>query len=684
MSTPRVPFPRTAIRLALAAAVLLGLACSAAASPADGVHYYAVEINGTLCGYTKSVVDTEEIEGLDRMVIDEEVFLMLTVLGSQFNTEVVSHAVVDPTSGNFLEQDVSVEQGPNTITFGARIDGATAHVESSLLGGAREVALPEGVVLENSQFFPHVVRDLLDAEQAEVRYQTLEVREAAVQEQVYTRVAVEPLELSTGTREALVVDKRNTVTGLKIRMWIDADDATFLRAEIPGGRVVYRTDPSVTKKVEVANLDDSITAKVAVSIADFQAIESMKVRAVLEPFGLNVTPESLNVPGQTFEGTVVDNRIEGVFEIAHPRYDGAGAPAFPPDFSDDPALAPYLGPGPLIESDDAVLIEHAKALTAGSADSWEAVRRISAWVASEIQYAIPGGGTARRTYDMRAGECGAHSNLVAGLSRAVGIPARVVWGSMYIPNFGGAFGQHGWNEVYMGEAGWIPIDATANETDYVDSGHVRIGVHESLTTGFNPIEMEVLAHTLAGAGAPDVDSGRYAEFLGTFAHPQAPDRAFEVSIQGGALVATLPGQVALALHDPDDRGRWVAKASDRVYVEFGKSEDGTVDSMTIHEMVRMQKTAPPESIPEDVPDEMKPFLGSYFLAQANGTFVVLFDAGTLAVHDPFENLDIHLQPPDEDGWRRDEFDKNSIRFDLDEAGEVAFLTIDAANRFVRK
>jgi transglutaminase-like putative cysteine protease len=684
MSTPRVLFPRAAFRLALAAAFVLGLACSAAASPADGTHYYAIEINGTLCGYTKSMVSTERIDGEDRMVIDEEVFLMLTVLGSQFNTEVESHAVVDPATWNFLEQEVSVEQGPNTITFSAQVDGANAHVESSLLGGAREVALPEDVVLENSQFFPHVLRDLLDAEQAEVSYQTLEVREAAVQEQVYTRVAVETLELSTGAREALVVDKRNAVTGLTIRMWIDADDATFLRAEIPGGRVVYRTDPSVTKKVEVANLDDSITAKVAVSIADFQAIESMKVRAVLEPFGLNVTPESLNVPGQKFEGTVVDNRIEGVFEIAHPRYDGAGAPPFPPDFSKDPALAPYLRPGPLVESDDEVLVAHAKALTAGSANSWEAVRRISAWVASEIQYAIPGGGTARRTFDMRAGECGAHSNLVAGLSRAVGIPARVVWGSMYIPNFGGAFGQHGWNEVFMGEAGWIPIDATANETDYVDSGHVRIGVHESLTTGFNPIEMEVLAHTLAGADAPGADAGKYAAYLGTFAHPQAPDRAFEVSVQGGALVATIPGQVALALNDPDDRGRWVAKASDRVYVEFGKAEDGTFDSMTIHEMVRMQRTAPPGSIPEDVPEEMKPLLGSYFLAQANGTFVVLWDDGRLAVHDPFQNVDVHLGPPDEDGWRLDEFDKNSIRFDEDDTGAIAFLTIDAANRFERK
>jgi hypothetical protein len=236
----------------------------------------------------------------------------------------------------------------------------------------------------------------------------------------------------------------------------------------------------------------------------------------------------------------------------------------------------------------------------------------------------------------------------------------------------------------MGPAGWVPIDATTNETDYVDSGHVRIGVHESLTTGFNPIEMEVLAHTLVGGDTTDADTDRYAAYLGTFAHPQAPDRVFEVKVEGGALVASLPGQVALALLDPDERGRWVAKASDRVYIEFGRSEDGTVDSMTIHELVRMQKTAPSEEIAEDVPADARPLLGSYFFPQVNGTFVVLYDGGRIAVRDPFENIDVHLQPPDEDGWRLDEFDKNSIRFDENDAGEIGFMTIDAANRFDRK
>ena len=45
----------------------------------------------------------------------------------------------------------------------------------------------------------------------------------------------------------------------------------------------------------------------------------MKVRAKIEPTGLQVTPESLNVPGQKFAGTVEENLVEGVFEIEHVR-----------------------------------------------------------------------------------------------------------------------------------------------------------------------------------------------------------------------------------------------------------------------------------------------------------------------------------------------------------------------------
>ena len=65
-------------------------------------------------------------------------------------------------------------------------------------------------------------------------------------------------------------------------------------------------------------------------------------------------------------------------------------------------------------------------------------------------------------------------------------------GSLYTLVDGGSFGHHGWNEVYMGEAGWIPVDVTSHETDYVDSGHIRLGVLKTKVTVINFREMEIL------------------------------------------------------------------------------------------------------------------------------------------------------------------------------------------------
>ena len=75
---------------------------------------------------------------------------------------------------------------------------------------------------------------------------------------------------------------------------------------------------------------------------------------------------------------------------------------------------------------------------------------------------------------------------------------------MYTPIHGGSFGQHAWNEIYMGgKAGWIPVDSTAGEIDYVDSGHIRFGELVS----FNPVKMEVLDYRAGGVAMGEEKTG---------------------------------------------------------------------------------------------------------------------------------------------------------------------------------
>ncbi len=699
MRPARAPSPTHVLRRLFVVALLLTLAaCTQAAQhdrpqitdipPGAEQHHYAIESKGTLCGYAHVVAYPAEIDGRELTLLRQKMVFLMSALGAELNTELDHTYHLDPATSMYVYAHTDVTQGRAEFSWEARIDGNTAHVESTLGGQDATIELPEEIVLPGTLYFPHLKRDFVDGGLEQRDYAMLEIRDAEVRKVSYRKLGNETIELAGQSYDAVVLDELHPATGVRLKIWIDTASGQMLQGDLPAGRRFYLSEPRVVRKIEVANLDQSITSRVGVLISDFQSISYMKVRAVFQPTGLALTPEMLNVPGQKFTGTVEANRVEGVFEIRHPRYAGAGAPPFPPAFGDDPALREYLEPGDLIESDDAVLIAHARELTAGAADSWDAARRISTWVAENIDYAIPGGATARRTYDSRAGECGAHSALVAALCRAVGIPARVVWGCQYIPNYGGAFGQHGWNEIYMGRAqGWVPLDATSFEPDYVDSGHVRIGDLRSAATALNPVEMEVLEYRLGNgelvtpqAGVPvatPLDASaqeKYGAYVGDYTGPGG--RPFRVKVDHDALVVEVVGQVALPLGDPGPDGVWPCKIAPHVSVSFDRDEAGEVVTMWIHERVRMRKSGEPDEVDREVPEALRGHLGDYLLAAINAEFRVAWRHGGLAIRDPTSGHFARLErDPDDPGTWISQNTGNRITFQTDARGAVEGLTV---------
>jgi transglutaminase-like putative cysteine protease len=664
--------------------VLIALVGTAAVRGDTEKILFAIEISGTVCGYTEVEIGPAEKDGRDVILLKQATFAKVSALGADIDTEVTLVYHIDPETYQFIYHESEVKQGQMDLWSKVHVDGDAVRFTSNL-SGEKLIELPPGVLRENSLVYPHIVQDLHESGLDEKTYDLFDVREAQVQQTTYTKAGVEVLPLAGENYNALIIDAHTPATGLKYRVWIDTETGYLLQADLPNDRRTYRSSESIKKRIRTVSLDQTIMSRVDVSIADFQSIVYMQVRAKIEPTGLRVSVEGLSVPGQRFTGTVVDNLIDGVFEIEHPRYDGLDAPPFPSDFSADASLKEYLEAEEFIECEDPVLIEKAAELTEGAPDSWEAAGRLSEWVAENIGYAIPGGGTARRTYDIRAGECGAHSFLLASFCRAVGIPARVVWGCMYVNNQGGSFGQHAWNEIYMGDAGWIPVDATVMEPRYVDSGHIRFGEYQSLTTSFNPHEMEVLDYRLSsGEAGADEDAVRekYAAYLGTYRGPQE-GRDFEIFIQDATLTLDIPGQVALPFNEPDDDGVWHCKLTPRLSLEFEESGQGEIVAMILHERVTMPRASEPDMIPEDTPEDLRPYLGKYLFAQAGAEFSVLYHEGGLAVFNPMDGETVKLQPPDENGGWLDEYDKNTIFFEIDADGKVTALEIDAANRFGR-
>ncbi|NQV03310.1 MAG: tetratricopeptide repeat protein, partial [Bacteroidia bacterium] len=518
----------------------------------------------------------------------------------------------------------------------------------------------------------HIVKDFIKGDATEKSYRIYDPARGDVYEKSYTRIGEEELELAGATYQCLVLEEMNPSLGVKAKQWFDIASGLNVQT-IFTNRKIFLADPSVVKRITTVNMDDILFARVNTKISNIHGIEYMKVKGIIESAGEELTPESLNHLGQTFIGTVTDNVIEGIFEMTAEKYDGTDAPPFPPDFTDDPELEKFLKPENLIESDEPVLIEKAKEITSGSSDSWEAAKRLSKWVAENIEGAVPGGTSAINTYKIRQGECGSHSRLLAAFCRAVGIPARLAAGCMYSSLYGGSFGQHAWTEVYMGDAGWIPVDATAFEIDFIDAGHIRLGIG----TSFNPKEMEILEYRMA-EGKTDTTGNaipvKFQSYLGKYTD-LTRNRVFTVIYQDNSIGVDIPGQMILTLNEPDDNGFWYPQITRQLYFQFPKNTVGKVEKLLVTQMVPIPRKGDFDTIPADVPDSLLPYIGVYDLPQAQITLNVSYEDGALAIPDLIgRTSELILLYEDGDVWTSGD-GKYVVKFEKNDEGNVARMVV---------
>lgn len=108
---------------------------------------------------------------------------------------------------------------------------------------------------------------------------------------------------------------------------------------------------------------------------------------------------------------------------------------------------------------------------AGATDPAERVAALLAFVdAFVVDAESPGTVSIPRLLEAPRGDCTEHAALFVTLARAVGVPARVVGGVMYLGDEERAFGGHAWAEVALGGS-WIQVDPTWRQTT-VDATHV--------------------------------------------------------------------------------------------------------------------------------------------------------------------------------------------------------------------
>lgn len=636
---------------------------------------FSVEINGVLCGFSESELTSIKKDGKELLSLNEEVLVKQSALGGKVDLIITNRALVEPTK----QLPVFVEQRFKTtaeVYSSVEFKNGVAYFTSVEGGETREIQLSDDVVLENTISYPHLMRDFILGDEKEKKYRVFDNQKGEIVTKNYTLVGKEKLELAGAYFNSIVLEEFNQNSGITAKLWLNKANSCPLKINV-SNREIYLADKSAKKRIQVVNLDNLLYARVNKIISNVHDISYMKVEANISSGGERITPESLNFPGQKFEGTVTNNLIEGVFEIEKQDYKGDNAPAFPPGYTDED-LKKYLEPESLIESDHPDLIHEARKITEGSKDAWEAAVKLSTWVGENIMGALPGGTSAINTYNTREGECGSHSRLLAAFCRAVGIPARLSIGCMYISYAGGCFYQHAWTEVYMGEAGWKAVDATAHEFSFVDAGHIRLGEK----TSFNPKAMKILEYRMGNKSATAEVPKEWRKYIGKYKHVQR-NNIFEIRYQEGSLTVDIPGSQVLALNPPDENGILYPKMTRQLNFSFVDNIYGSVSEMKLQQIVPLSKRSDLENVEESVPAEIEPLLGNYWLAPVQAEFEVFYDDGVLAVNDPMAKKVIKLPEQNANGLWKDEFNKNEIGFEKNADGEVTRMMI-YSNVYMKK
>lgn len=131
-----------------------------------------------------------------------------------------------------------------------------------------------------------------------------------------------------------------------------------------------------------------------------------------------------------------------------------------------PNVRPYLGPADSIDPSSPVLKKVADEVK--GSNSVETVRNILAWLKKNVKYKDESSDITKLDFksvdeiiERGHAECRGYTMLFAALCRSAGVPARPVWGVLFV---GKAFKSHNWDEVYIAGVGWVPVDPQAAET----------------------------------------------------------------------------------------------------------------------------------------------------------------------------------------------------------------------------
>jgi hypothetical protein len=301
-----------------------------------------------------------------------------------------------------------------------------------------------------------------------------------------------------------------TFSGLQTTAWV-TDTGEVVREESPLGLVTVRESADRARNT-------AVPGGVQADLVESSAVVPVMTQRIDEPRDvrrLRIRLEGADLSGPDLQGA--GQRIEGdIIELRDPRELRAEAAS--------PDAALHLAPETLIESDAPEIRAEAEIAVRGVVGVRDRAERLTRYVNNLLEkkptVSIP---SAREVLRTKVGDCNEHTALYVAMARALGIPARIAVGLVFMH---GAFYYHAWPEVYIDEGSgrglWLPVDPTLNQFP-ADATHVRLargGLEKqaAILPLIGRLKMTVLDLELA-PGATPILAGKAPLDLGALSIP---------------------------------------------------------------------------------------------------------------------------------------------------------------------
>ena len=424
----------------------------------SGAVWRGVYYRGEKIGFTVSQTLSEG----DGFQLQEDGRLQMALLGATTAATIRTDAHVD-RSFALRAFAFSLDPGTGKVEVRGRLDGRRLSLEVATPSGART---EERVLDEPPALSLNLSRRLAGGGLVTgARHQWTMFDPATLRNSPVT-IDVGKRELVRGAGVAPIPAFRVEMTfaGLRTTSWV-TDTGEVVREESPLGLMSVRESPERARTMAVSSRirEDLLETSAVVPRMNTRIDEPRDVRRLrLRVRGL----EAASLPRADLDG--VAQRIDGdVVELIDPRQ-------LKPERA-DPAAASYLAAEPFIESDAPEILAEAESAVRGidgdRARAERLTRYVNALLDKKPTVSLP---SAREVLRTKVGDCNEHTALYVAMARALGIPARIDGGLVFVHV---AFYYYAWPEVYVDRSGgrglWLPVDPTLNQFP-ADATHLRL------------------------------------------------------------------------------------------------------------------------------------------------------------------------------------------------------------------